>query len=268
MPPAELEEYYDQLERGANNARGDDIKRLKEVIVDWVAELYPDAPRLTRVKRAGRGIQNDFTGRLICPITYDWDVEEIRTNLRDFNGHDNFNINNNFFCRCFYDGYSGNPDDFEKGFLKSNLLVKTYKYIFTSPSSAQNDDNGQENTDPHISRVDDISKPSARKCVASILGMKDEVTPRSIAYTCVMLHFSLNSASTWTIAHKGFSYKDLWNFIVDFFEDVPGPAAARRAKRLLDWWNRNVFPHTRSMATAATADFSRQALRDQRNARE
>jgi len=37
----ELLSYYHQLNTAANNARGDDVHRLKEVIVDWISGSNP-----------------------------------------------------------------------------------------------------------------------------------------------------------------------------------------------------------------------------------
>jgi hypothetical protein len=50
------------------------------------------------------------------------------------------------------------------------------------------------------------------------------------------LHFNLQTASSWTAVYGGFDYHGLYNYIVDFFEDTPGPAAKKRAQELLYWW--------------------------------
>jgi hypothetical protein len=36
-------------------------------------------------------------------------------------------------------------------------------------------------------------------------------------------------------------YEGLWNFVVDFFEDVPTPEAKETSEKLLKWWNQCVI---------------------------
>jgi len=84
-----------------------------------------------------------------------------------------------------------------------------------------------------------------------------EVTPRSIAYTAVMvrdvgpfsstyvsytwllqLAFNLTSAISWMEEVDGFNFRLFWEFIVDYFERPDGPEAAKRVATLLRWWNK------------------------------
>ena len=64
-----------QLLNGANNARSDDISRMKSAVADFLNQRLngPPDPPLHLDVRDNRGLQNDFTGRLLCPITYDWE---------------------------------------------------------------------------------------------------------------------------------------------------------------------------------------------------
>ena len=55
------------------------------------------------------------------------------------------------------------------------------------------------------------------------------------------LHFNLQTAGSWTPIYAGFDYRGLYNYIVDAFEDTPGPAAKQRSKNLLGWWSASVF---------------------------
>ena len=68
--------YYPlQLLDGANNARSDDTARVKPIIAALLnnRKNNPPTPLLDLDTRDGRGLQNDFTGRLLCPIKYDWE---------------------------------------------------------------------------------------------------------------------------------------------------------------------------------------------------
>ena len=69
----------------------------------------------------------------------------------------------------------------------------------------------------------------------------------SLIHDC-QLHFNLQTAGSWTAIYGGFDYKGLYNYIIDVFEDAPGPAAKKRAQDLLNWWSMWVFPlRTRSI---------------------
>lgn len=48
----------------------------------------------------------------------------VRTKIRD--GVDGYSTSSDFWLRCLYEGEHGDPADVEKGFLKSELLVKVY----------------------------------------------------------------------------------------------------------------------------------------------
>ena len=56
------------------------------------------------------------------------------------------------------------------------------------------------------------------------------------AYLRCQLHFNLQTAGSWTPVYGGFDYRGLYDYVVDFFEDTPGPAAKKRAQELLTWW--------------------------------
>jgi hypothetical protein len=83
-----------KLQSGANDARSDDTGRLKVAIAEWLNSRKPNSAgngddsvtensdcntpnglnlRLSPKGKEERGISNDITGRLICPIDYDWD---------------------------------------------------------------------------------------------------------------------------------------------------------------------------------------------------
>ncbi len=99
----------------------------------------------------------------------------------------------------------GDPNNVEKGFLQSGLLVKvllyhpcplsayisiyqTYSNIFISPSSSESfddeDENGAARKPHHLTH----SQRKATKCnVANLLSMDGQVTLCSIAYAAVLV---------------------------------------------------------------------------------
>jgi Family of unknown function (DUF6698) len=63
-----------QLRVGADGARSDDTSRLKTVVVEWVDKMYGASnPPLRGNSKDERGLENDHTGRLLCPSEYSWD---------------------------------------------------------------------------------------------------------------------------------------------------------------------------------------------------
>lgn len=62
-----------QLRKGASGARGDDTANLKPAIVSWVLALFPQpVVLLSPTIKSDRGFEHEITGRLLCPIEYDW----------------------------------------------------------------------------------------------------------------------------------------------------------------------------------------------------
>ncbi|KAJ7790116.1 hypothetical protein B0H14DRAFT_2396698, partial [Mycena olivaceomarginata] len=228
--PAMLD-YFTLMQKGANDARSDDVKRITSFVGTWLNEDR-DPPILNPGDRSTRGIQHDITGALLTPTHWDWSEASVRQDLRAATKKLGFTL----FFRVFYEDFKGDPKKAERGFLKSRYLVKTYKVVFTAPSSADNEDD--ENT-PLLKKVK--SSKAVRKSVADILGLNGKVTPRSIAYVVVLLYFSLTSASAWTTNYYNVSLPLLYDFIVDFFEGTKeGSKARQRADNLLTWWNKCV----------------------------
>ena len=60
---------------GANDARSDDTSRAKSGVAVLLNNRrdIPIYPPLDPDTRDGHGLQNDYTGRLLCLIKYEWD---------------------------------------------------------------------------------------------------------------------------------------------------------------------------------------------------
>ncbi|KAG6858765.1 hypothetical protein C0991_001981, partial [Blastosporella zonata] len=117
--------------------------------------------------------------------------------------------------------------------------LQAFSVIFTSPSSANrvmDDSNENKNDNPVSTSILPASPKATKSSVATKLGL-EAVTPRTIAYAAVMLHFSLTDAPQWKILYNNFNYELFYNFIVDYFEDIEGAEAKKHVKALLKWWN-------------------------------
>ncbi|KAK7024546.1 hypothetical protein VNI00_016221 [Paramarasmius palmivorus] len=186
--------------------------------------------------------------------------------------HPDYPTHEKYLLRFLYAGYSGDPEDFMKGFLKSTLMVRTFKHIFTSSSSAllytgeDDPSSDTENTTQALrKRRRIIVKEPSKKNVASLLGMTT-VTPRAIAYTVVMLHFALTNATYWNLINDGFNYAIFYDFIVDTFEDRE-LTGEDEAKELLQWWNKQVFGNRLASSGEEGTIAFRKRLSQQKNGR-
>jgi hypothetical protein len=69
-------ECFPQLQKGANDACSDDIRHVKEEVANWINQTLSPMMPLSVKQRDDCGLQNDITGRLLCPIELSWDDNE------------------------------------------------------------------------------------------------------------------------------------------------------------------------------------------------
>ncbi|KAH7874316.1 uncharacterized protein C8R40DRAFT_1252416 [Lentinula edodes] len=217
-------------------------------------------PEFDEGSRNNRGLENDMTGGLLCPGEIDWKDDIVRAAVQRMDPE--YDFASSAHSLCFYKDQKFTLDDPDKGFLQSHWLLQMYRTIFTSPSSAKGQSEDVENLPPSKKKK---SLKSHRAHVANIIHMT-EVTPRSIAYAAVhvsscfeflslltailQLHIALTDSSHWTHSYDGYNYQDLWNFVVDFFEDPVDEEAEKQGKELLKWWTDRIFTGTGSAANS------------------
>ncbi|KAJ7141982.1 hypothetical protein C8R46DRAFT_1200519 [Mycena filopes] len=285
LEPTEKAGYFTLVQKGANDARSDDFKRISGLLGNWInadmhkaklavfdhtpsktvinektgetEEVRGRAPALTS-KRETRGVEHDVVGGLLTSTATDWNDASQRAAARTGGL---VHLNGNYFLRLFYDGFQGDPKNPETGFMKSEYLVRAYKAVFTSPASAEED---QENVPPQKKRK------TNQKCVATLLNMEGQVSGRSVSYIGVLVWLALTTTPQWQDEYYGVSLPQMYDFLVDFFEEPEdGTQARERMNALLKWWNEQIFPvHASSAATNKMSVSSRSALFAQRAAME
>ncbi|KAF9051312.1 hypothetical protein BJ165DRAFT_1524262 [Panaeolus papilionaceus] len=261
--PEGLDRFVAILQQGASNGRTDDSRNVREAVGNWLNLTYKPKPEdvFDVNSRAKRGLQNDITGSLLCPVDYDWSDEKTRLDIKA----GRLVIKDDLYLACFYPKGRGDPDNVEHKFLKSSLLVKTYCVIFTAPTSAENFDTEETEDGPVRKKGKTSSQKKATKSnVANLLHMNNTVTPRSIAYAAVLLAFNLTDAGQWVETYNSFSYPVLWDFIVDFFEAPADDQSKKHADDLIMWWNKKVFPQHYGTSGSSTSMKAREKLRQQR----
>ncbi|KZP12900.1 hypothetical protein FIBSPDRAFT_754335, partial [Athelia psychrophila] len=182
---------------GSDTTCGDDAGNLKITVVEWVDTLYgPSVPQLKPGSKDERGLNNDSTGRLLCPSEHNWDDEIVHVKICDSDPE--FTVTAGPWPMCMYAAQTRDPDDMEKGLFPSALLIKSFNNIITSPSSAVsvsvlNDLVNSENILPASKKAK--RKGPTHSNIASLIGLKS-VTPRTITYTAVQLRFALSNANS------------------------------------------------------------------------
>ncbi|KJA21687.1 hypothetical protein HYPSUDRAFT_140274 [Hypholoma sublateritium FD-334 SS-4] len=205
------------LQKGASSARSDDTKSLKAAVIDWLVapgELL--IPPISRNVKIERGFNHEITGALLCPAGVDWSDQEqqkLRSGELTVSG-DQWPIF--LYTSCKYD-----DDNPWKGLLQSSLLIKTFKHIFTSPSSVERE------------------AKATRSGNARIHGMT-QVTRASIAYTATQARFALCASSMF---NRNDTVTDSERFYNSILEILEHPDETVEVERLLTWWNRLVFPN-------------------------
>ncbi|KAJ2911824.1 hypothetical protein MD484_g8593, partial [Candolleomyces efflorescens] len=231
-------------------------------------EIYP-AQRKKITFTSAQSCTFDLLKRKVVEL--DWDDEEVRSKVRNY--EEGFELGPT--ARALYTNFSGDPTDLDAGYLKSRLMLKLYKFIFTSPSSAKSvslEESGDENTEPPPSskrrRTSRSSCAPVRKDVATMLNMNNQVTPRSIAYTAVRVCRSLMdlmAAERWCNRHEGLDFYETYYHIVDHFEGDESHLTG--SKDLLKWWDSQIFPQAKRSAAGGGAGRARKLLAEQRAAR-
>ncbi|KAF8956821.1 hypothetical protein BDZ97DRAFT_1763403 [Flammula alnicola] len=186
------------LQKGASSARSDDTKSLKSSIIDW---LLPAA----RNMKVDRGFNHERTGALLCPAGVDWADAEIKEKLRT----GEFSVSGDQWPIFLYGSYKYDDENPWQGLLQSAILVKTFKHIFTSPSSV------------------DREAKATRSGNARIHGMTSA-------------RFALSSSSVFNRTDTTTDSERFYNSILELLED---PDETSEVNNLLAWWNRQVFPN-------------------------
>ncbi|KAI0027656.1 hypothetical protein K488DRAFT_74373 [Vararia minispora EC-137] len=195
-------------------------------IIDWEGSSY------NKVLRHEYGFRNEVTGRLLCPVTKDWNDPEISRQL----------------ClkeivptiddipRFLYPNSSPvDLTELAKGFMQGELLEAVFTMIWFAPSTALG------------------TGRTTRSSKAVIYGL-DHVTIESIAYVAMLIRFVLSDQPTFTpggaVPSRG-SWP-LGQFCLKLIDHAYNTLLPDECRALLTWWNESIFPN--HMIAAPTKD--------------
>ncbi|TEB18471.1 hypothetical protein FA13DRAFT_1648706 [Coprinellus micaceus] len=209
----ELHYVAEMINKGATGARAGDIKALKSAIIDWIGPPGGYiSPPLSRNVKTDRGFFHMTTGALLCPATLDWDDASTREKLKS----GELSVTGDVWPTFLYHG-GFNADNPWEGLLKGDILVLAYKYVFTSPSSVDNETR------------------ATRSGNAEIHGMKG-VTIASVAYIATLqVRFALSSSAVFSRNDRSTDSERFYKSIIDWLES---PSEIDEVGELLRWWNR------------------------------
>ncbi|KAJ3537255.1 hypothetical protein NM688_g6717 [Phlebia brevispora] len=186
-----------QLYKGQCSLRSTVAHGVKVRILSWlkVTDINND-------DKYRRGFDHEVCGRLLCPVTYDWDDEAVRNGLR-----------------------SGNAQ-YRAGFCRNELLVEALAFILFGEQVAES-----MNAEEPVSSKNKNSKPRASTWKART------VTLPAIGFAAVVIHFGLSSQASFSAGGSAgkFHYQGFYQYLVNYLEEEY-PSAER--KDLLRWWNR------------------------------
>ncbi|KAF9033896.1 hypothetical protein BJ165DRAFT_1534448 [Panaeolus papilionaceus] len=226
----------------ANQARSNDIFSLKDKFLQYLAlELPSGAAIPTRPDKSDRGFKNRFTAELLVPgilrSQFDKDPDSMMAELLngtpqhledDEDDGREVPINEEEFPSFMWPagGFVAGVENREVNLLQSRILVRVYRHIFTTPSSALKDLN------------DTITK--------SVQGMakKEKMTnvmPASIAYACVMLRHAATCTTSWDQHDRSFNYQRYFAIVVALFDKDDEDADIEWIHDTLKWWDTMIF---------------------------
>ncbi|KAI6112823.1 hypothetical protein F5141DRAFT_1002951, partial [Pisolithus sp. B1] len=126
------------LQKGADGAQGDDSAMLKTAVAQWLNESQPQPdPPFNSQEKCGRGFNHDVTGKLLCPMDYNWADADVRAAIKEY--HPDFHVTADSWPSFLYADGKYDLKNPARGLFKGKYLVMTFRCIFTSPSSAQHE---------------------------------------------------------------------------------------------------------------------------------
>ncbi|EMD39368.1 hypothetical protein CERSUDRAFT_122753 [Gelatoporia subvermispora B] len=214
-----IESLTSYLDACAKAARGDEVGSLRDKLGDLVPALR-DHGLHGRAQKAFRGFLSTITGRLLCPqarlAEFDADPPKFCEQVR----YGEIEVCAGHLPSFLYDQKMVQAARMEPGLLRSSLLVKAYKCVYTGPNSVTSEEPGRKTA----------GKPSR----AHQMKMTN-VTARSIAHVATMMRFVLNSQPEWDSRDGNFDGQEFFELIVQIF------TKKKWASETLAWWDKEVF---------------------------
>ncbi|KAF8154665.1 hypothetical protein B0H34DRAFT_809198 [Crassisporium funariophilum] len=112
------------------------------------------------------------------------------------------------------------PKDLTAGMFRNSILVMVFKHVFTSPSSA----------------LQDQPKQTKMKGLQAKRNKMTSVMAGSIAYTCVQYRHAILTITDWRVEDWLFDRDEFYDAIVKMFNDGKDDDPDW-VKDTFEWWN-------------------------------
>ncbi|RDX47355.1 hypothetical protein OH76DRAFT_1526069 [Lentinus brumalis] len=207
-----------ELETGRSGVRGVDIHNIKKAVLTW--NRYE--PLILPEAKSVRGFNHPECGRLLCPPTYNWSDPEIRKALQ--NGSRKYPLGAKNWPRVLWLDEEFNRENPMDGFMRNRRLILTGRYSLLGPTACN---------------ASGTSKIPTKKPKAKIHRIRS-ISPAFIAYTAVIIHFSLYSQESFGDgATPGtFPYQAFYQSLVRYIEDT---MPDNERSELVAWWTTQIF---------------------------
>ncbi|KAJ3761588.1 hypothetical protein EV360DRAFT_67710 [Lentinula raphanica] len=252
-----LDALVDLIQEAANQAKHGDTAALRHAIERLLPE-DPDeriSPRFHDNFKTDRGLNHLATRALLCPQRY---IHRIDDN--DFLGeliNGEITLLAEDFPALMYDQAKVVDPSLENGLLEGYLPIRVARYILNGPSAA----------------IDSSRKKKGSNATKHGI---TTMTGRLIAYAVIQARFAISAMEEWDNMDGDFDALELYEYIVDIFEDDPEDA---KATELIAFWNTAVFDNpagrdvaktliTKSLDPQSAAAKYRAARLERRKARE
>ncbi|THU90571.1 hypothetical protein K435DRAFT_864201 [Dendrothele bispora CBS 962.96] len=227
-----LDELVTQMTIAASGSISNDIRDLKERILDWAKQSLDietfDPPLLEDGKKSNRGWRHPQIGRLLCtPVKlaeFDKNPENFCARVREHS----VRINHKHFPSCFYsDG--GLKASTDSKFVCHNLLIgsilfKAWVNIFL----------GEHTADMYIANDGTFRVSKKGKAYQYDI---HRITYRTIAYASLLVRHSLSASSDWRTDDRAVVKRSAFDAVVALFEDP---------KFMQDFWNDGLLKYWNS----------------------
>ncbi|KAG9122112.1 hypothetical protein FRC07_001654 [Ceratobasidium sp. 392] len=224
----------DKLGNGWDGAKAEDNHKIKNALPHL---LHCEASLVDQPK-SSRGLAHLECAFRLSPITIDWSNKEQR---RQFIECSNPPMVAKYWPRVLYLDCKGNPSRPSEGLLKNQLLVDVANAILKSPTSVI-----------PTARVRPNTVRRGRKGISTKYKLT-KVTPPFLVLTRVNhTRFALSSEETFNDDGGTFNYVAFYSELLEYLE---APKYQKRAKVLIAWWNKTLFPdHVEGQENNAGSD--------------
>ena len=118
-------------------------------------------------------------------------------------------------------------------------MLQAYKYIFTSPSSVDDDPKATRSGNARLHGMTSVT-PASIAYVATQVSLASPFEPSAgLLFTLFKVRFALSSAGIFCRTDKETDSETFYTSVLELLED---PEEQCEVKDLVAWWNNRIFP--------------------------